>query len=110
MATAEALLKKFKELKTLPHVAIRLSKLISDENTTMQEFENLIKMDPTLVLRLLRTVNSSYYGLRQKVSSISRAVILIGMRNLRNMVVTEALKDIFSQGSNEEVFSRRLLD
>ena len=109
MATAEALLKKFKELKTLPHVAIRLSKLISDENTTMQEFENLIKMDPTLVLRLLRTVNSSYYGLRQKVSTISRAVMLIGMKNLRNLVVTEAIKDIFGQSSNENVFSRRKL-
>ena len=109
MATAEALLKKFKKLKTLPHVAIRLSKLISDENTTMQEFENLIKMDPTLVLRLLRTVNSSYYGLRQKVSTISRAVILIGMKNLRNMVITGALKDTFGQSSNEDVFSRRQL-
>jgi putative nucleotidyltransferase with HDIG domain len=109
MATAQALLKKFINVKTLPHVAIRLSKLISDESSTMQEFENLIKMDPTLVLRVLRTVNSSYYGLRQRVDSIARAVIVIGMKNLRNMVVTEALKDIFRQSSDEDIFSRRLL-
>jgi len=109
MATAQALLKKFTTLRTLPHVGIRLSKLISDENSTMQEFEKLIKMDPTLVLRLLRTVNSAYYGHRQKADTISRAVILIGMKNLRNMVVTEALKDIFRQSANEGVFSRRLL-
>ena len=109
MATAQALLKKFTNVKTLPHVGIRLSKLISDENSTMQEFEKLIKMDPTLVLRLLRTVNSAYYGLRQKVDNISRAVIFIGMKNLRNMVVTDALKDIFRPSANEDVFSRRLL-
>jgi len=109
METAQALLKKFINTKTLPHVGIRLSKLISDKNSTMKEFEKLIKMDPTLVLRLLHTANSSYYGLRQRVDSISRAVIMIGMRNLRNMVVTEALKDTFRQSSDEDIFSRRLL-
>lgn len=109
MATAQALLNKFIKIKTLPHVAIRLSKLISDENSTLKEFEGLIKMDPILVLRLIRSVNSSYYGLRQKVSSISRAVVFIGMKNLRNMIVTEALKDVFKESSHEDIFSRKQL-
>jgi HD-like signal output (HDOD) protein len=109
MNVARKLLKKFNNEKTLPHVAIRLSKLISDENSPIQEFQKIIKMDPTLVLRLLRLVNSSYYGLRKKVDSISRAVIFVGMKNLRNMVVTEALKDIFAANSSQDVFSRRQL-
>jgi HD-like signal output (HDOD) protein len=95
MATAQALVNKFNKLKTLPHVGIRLTKLITDENSTMEEFEEIIRLDPTLVLRLLSMVNSSYYALRQKISSISRAVVFIGMKNLRNMVVTEALKTVF---------------
>ena len=66
MATARTLLSNFNNVKTLPHVEIRLSKLISDEHSTMKEFEEVIRLDPTLVLRLLRLVNSSYYGLRQK--------------------------------------------
>jgi putative nucleotidyltransferase with HDIG domain len=106
MATAQELIKKFTIAKTLPHVAIRLTKLISDENSTMQDFE---KMDPTLVLRLLRVVNSSYYALRQKVNSISRAVVVIGMNNLRNMIVTEALKDIFKETQEQDAFSRNRL-
>ena len=106
MTTAHALLKRFNNSETLPHVAIRLSKLISDENSTMKEFEEIIRLDPTLVLRLLRVVNSPYYGLRQKVNSIPRAVIFIGMKNLRNMVVTEALKGIFKQSSHNGTFSR----
>jgi len=109
MATAQTLFKKFITAKTLPHVAIRLTKLISDENSTMQDFENMMKMDPTLVLRLLRVVNSSYYALRQTVDSISRAVVVIGMNNLRNMIVTEALKDIFKESPGEGDFSRNRL-
>jgi putative nucleotidyltransferase with HDIG domain len=109
MATAKELIKKFIIAKTLPHVAIRLTKLISDENSTMQDFEKMMKMDPTLVLRLLRVVNSPYYGLRQKVNSISRAVVVIGMNNLRNMIVTEALKDIFKENQEQAAFSRNRL-
>lgn len=109
MPTAKELLKKFTTAKTLPHIAIRLTKLISDENSTMQDFEKMIKMDPTLVLRILRVANSPYYGLRQKVNSISRAVVVIGINNLRNMIVTEALKDIFKESQNNDIFSRNRL-
>ena len=87
MTRAEELLKKFNDMKTLPHIGIRLSQMISNENTTMHEFEKVIKMDPTLVLRLLRIANSSYYSSRRKVESISEALVLVGMNNLRNMVV-----------------------
>ena len=54
MKTALKLLKKFNDVKTLPHVAIRLSQLVADENSPIKEFEKIIKMDPTLVMRLLR--------------------------------------------------------
>lgn len=109
MATAEGLLKKFTTAKTLPHIAIRLTKLISDENSTVRDFDKMIKMDPTLVLRILRVANSPYYGLRQKVNSISRAVVIIGINNLRNMIVTEALKDIFKESESKDNFSRNRL-
>ncbi len=109
MPNAEQMLKKFKGIKTLPHVAIRLSKLIADDSTTITQFEELIRMDPTLVMRLLKMVNSPYYGLREKVDTISRAVVYIGMKTLRNMVVLEALKDIAKSPRKKGVFSRNQL-
>jgi len=109
MISASALLKRFKKTKTLPHVAIQLTRLMADENSSAQAFEDIIKLDPTLVLRLLRLVNSPYYGVQQRIESITRAVVFIGMKNLRNMVVTEALRDIFKEGSDKDVFSRRQL-
>ncbi|HEU18366.1 MAG TPA: HDOD domain-containing protein [Deltaproteobacteria bacterium] len=109
MTREHALIRKFNNIKTLPHVAIRLSKLLSNENNSFKDMEEVIRLDPTLVLRVLRIVNSAYYGLKQKVDSIERAVVFIGMRNLRNMVVTEALKDIFRMETNGQVYSRRQL-
>jgi len=109
MESAQALLKAFTAMKTLPHVEIRLSKLISDEQSSIREFEEVIRADPTLVVRILHLVNSAYFGLRQTVTSISRAVVFIGMKNLRNMVVTEALKSIFDKSLDRETFSRSRL-
>lgn len=106
MPSAQAIIRAFNNIKTLPHVSIRLSKLISDEGSHVEEFEKIIKLDPTLVLRLLRLVNTPYYGLKEKITSISRAVVFIGMKNLRNLVVIEALKDIYGNGPEQNIFSR----
>jgi putative nucleotidyltransferase with HDIG domain len=109
-SSASKLMKKFRQMKTLPHVVTKLSKLIHDENSTMKDFEDVIKMDPTLVVRLLQLVNSPYYGLMQKVDSISRAVAFIGMKNLYNLAVTDALKNIFSSSApSSEFYSREKL-
>ncbi|MDR9501785.1 MAG: HDOD domain-containing protein [Desulfurivibrionaceae bacterium] len=108
MPAAKTLVHKFNDLKTLPHVAIRVTQLVNSEAATMKDFEEIIKLDPILVIRLLKLVNSPYFGLVNKVESISKAVVYIGMKNLRNMVAVEALRNLFTDDDNQE-FSRRHL-
>ncbi len=109
MSKAKKFLKKFKDIKTLPHVVTSLSRLIADDNSTMKDFEEVIKMDPILVVRLLRLVNSPFYGLAQRVDSIGRAVAYLGMKNLHNLAVTHALKNIFEDQRKSPAFSRKKL-
>jgi len=106
MISAAELIQKFYNLKTLPHVAVQLIRLISSEKSSLHEFEELIRLDPTLVLRVLRLANSAYFGLKQKVDNISRALVFIGIKNLRNMIATEALREIFKGESEHAKFSR----
>ena len=75
----------------------------------MHDFEEVIKLDPVLVTRLLRLVNSPYFGLINKVESIPKAVVYVGMKNLRNLVAVEALRNLFRGGENENGFSRKNL-
>lgn len=109
MSVASKLIAKFSDIQTLPHVVTQLSKLMADNNATMKQFEDVIKMDPILVVRLLKLVNSPFYGLVQKVDSISRAIAFIGMKNLHSIAVTEALKTIFIDRKDSSVFSRQRL-
>lgn len=107
MMTAKDIVKKYSDTKTLPHVAIKVTQLVNDERSTMRDFEEVIKLDPVLVTRLLRLVNSPYFGLVQKVESISKAVVFCGMKQLRNLVAVEALHRMFQGG--DEFFSREKL-
>lgn len=106
MTIASDLVNKFLDMKTLPHIAFQLTQMISEDNSTMEEFESVIKLDPTLVVKTLKIVNSPMYALRKKVTSISEAVVYIGMENLRNMIVVSSLKDIYSKESGSASFSR----
>ncbi|MGM0681771.1 MAG: HDOD domain-containing protein, partial [Thermodesulfobacteriota bacterium] len=99
---------KFSNLKTLPQVALKVTELAADENSTMYDFEEVIRLDPVLVSRLLRLVNSPYFGLVQKVESISRALVFTGMKQLRNLVALESLGSFFKGGEDREIFSKDL--
>jgi HD-like signal output (HDOD) protein len=109
VSTAQQFIEQFTDIHPLPHVVSTVTRLISDPESTIKDFEEAIKMDPILVSRLLRLVNSPYYGLVQTVDSIGRAVAFLGMKNLHNLVVTDALKTIFIKPEIDSVFSKKKL-
>ena len=109
MSTAQQFIEKFSDIHPLPHVVSTVTRLINDPESTMKDLEEVIKMDPILVSRLLRLVNSPYFGLVQKVDSIGRAVAFLGMKNLHNLVVTDALKGIFIGPEIATIFSKKKL-
>lgn len=109
MPSAQDLVDKFTDIKTLPHVAIRVTQMAGSDTATMQDFEQVIKLDPVLVIRLLRLVNSPYFGLSSQVESIAKAVVFIGMKHLRNIVAVEGLRNFFTAKEKEVEFSRKNL-
>lgn len=109
MSASQGFIEKFADIHPLPHIVSTISRLIADNKSTMKDFEEVIKMDPVLVSRLLRLVNSPYYGLAQTVDSIGRAVAFLGMKNLHNLIVADALKSIFVTNETAGVFSKKRL-
>ncbi len=106
---AQKLLIEFSKIRPLPPVVIKLSRLLDDTSSTIKQFVEVIEMDPVLVARLLKIVNSPLYGPIQKIDSINRAVIYLGIKNINTIVVTEAVMDLFKQKVNSTSFSRQKL-
>ncbi len=87
MAEIEQRLKEVTELISLPEVYLRVRKLMDDPASDIYDFAEVISVDPNLSSRVLRVVNSAYFGFPEPVDSISRAVNMIGLGQLHNMVL-----------------------
>lgn len=110
MTLAKTLVTEANEMRTFPHVAMQVTQLTGSDGTSLQEVEELIRLDPVLVSRILKMVNSVYYGLRLPAENISKAIVFLGMKNLRNVVVLDAIKGYFLSDDEDlgPLSSRRL--
>ena len=84
-----------KNLPTLPQVAVRLLELLNDPTSCIDDINKVMSKDTSLAATILRTVNSSYYGVRQRVSSLAHGLSLLGYRVVKNVVLTAAASGLF---------------
>lgn len=80
-----------KELPSLPAIAAQVIELTSDEQVSMDELAQTITNDQGLAAKILRTINSSFYGLREPVSTIKRAVVLMGLKPVKTLALSFSL-------------------
>jgi HD-like signal output (HDOD) protein len=90
-----AALTRLSILATLPEVATRVLKLADDPNVTMSQLADVISSAPELSARILRIVNSAFYGFPGEVRSIERATTLMGLTSVRNVTIAASLTKVF---------------
>lgn len=83
------------ELPTLPSVAVRIFNIASSPDSSSSELLNIIKNDPALTSKILKTVNSAFYGNPQKISSVRQAVILLGNDEIIDLAFGLAAAKVF---------------
>ncbi|MCC7102774.1 MAG: HDOD domain-containing protein [Fimbriimonadaceae bacterium] len=98
------------QLPALPNVLVRILQLTEDSNSgSVAEIENLIKSDQAISSRLLRVVNSSYFGLGGKVASVNQAVVILGFQQVRSIVLSTSLLSNFgSSGEKHQELQMKL--
>jgi putative nucleotidyltransferase with HDIG domain len=84
---AQAILASLDNLPTLPSVAMEVLRLARNPNAQASDFEEILRRDQALTARVLRLVNSPFFGLRSRVTSIPHAIVVLGLRTLRSVVV-----------------------
>lgn len=90
-------------LPSLPAVAAKVLELTSDPDVEMTELASQITMDQALSAKVLRTVNSSFYGLRKRCSSIEKALIMLGLGPVKSLVLGFSLVSAF-EGQDGDSF------
>lgn len=91
------------KLPSLPVVALEVLELAAREDSEIGDFEKAIERDQAIAVRILRTVNSSYYGLSSPWGSIRQAVSLLGVQTVRGLVLGFSLECALDGGDEDEI-------
>jgi len=91
----DAAVKKISTIATLPEITVQIIKTVEDPKSNAQALHRIVAHDPALVTRVLKVVNSSFYGLPGQIASIERAIVLLGLNAIKNIAVAASLGQLF---------------
>jgi HD-like signal output (HDOD) protein len=95
------------DLPTLPLIALQVSRLASNPLTGMSEIVRIIRNDPALTAKILRVANSAFYGMPRRIESLNMALVVLGMRELNNLVTCITVLKTFPPVPGSQHFDRR---
>lgn len=90
-------------LPTLPAVAMRILELTSNPKIDLVQVSEVIRNDQALAAKVLRTVNSSYYGLSKRCTTIRQAIVYLGLNAVKTLALSFTLVDCINGLDNEDV-------
>lgn len=82
-------------LISLPDVCVRVREMVDDPNSSAADIGKVICNDAALTARLLRIVNSAFYGFPARIETVSRAITIVGNEELRDLVFASTVAGIF---------------
>ena len=91
----------------LPTVAQKILTLVDSQTASTTDLERLVRLDPVIAAKLLKLVNSPFYGLPNHVSSVAQAVTMIGFAGVKSLVVAASISDVLAQDCSGYGFSER---
>jgi len=86
-------------IKTIPSLPTSVTKVLeicNNPQTSPADLNHIISLDPVLVGRVLKLINSAYYGMGQPVTSLARAIIMLGINTVKNLALSTAIMGQFS--------------
>ncbi|MDY6842961.1 MAG: HDOD domain-containing protein, partial [Thermodesulfobacteriota bacterium] len=98
-------IEKLGHIPSLPHILLKLWEVTNDESFSTSNVEMIISQDPSLTGRILKMVNSPYYGLGCNISSISHAITVVGIRTVRSLTLTASVFKVFETFEGNKGFN-----
>ena len=100
MNRAIRILDNVSDLPTLPTVYTRVSKLVEDPQTRVEQIARVIESDQAISAKVLKLVNSSFFGFSRKITTVNQGIILLGFNTVRNTVLSVSIFNSFRMNGN----------
>ena len=93
-AEFKKVLREIKNLPTLPGIVAKLGKMAENPDTTTEQMGRVISKDHILASKLLKLVNSAFYGFPQRISSLNSAIILLGFNVIKSLIISASIFEV----------------
>lgn len=102
----EKKLDQIDSVATLPHIATEVLEVMRSKDTSMRKIAAVIEKDPSITVKILKIANSPLWGSVGTVESVQRALVLLGLKQVSNIVIAISLYSTFAQLKPNPHFNR----
>ena len=92
--------RKVRNISSLPEIVIKVAELVQNPKSSAADLGKVIAHDSGLTSRVLRLVNSAYYGFPKQISSIQHAIMILGFTTIKGLVLSSSIFRIFTPKDN----------
>lgn len=96
------------ELPSLPDVALKIGRAIDNGINDAEKIADIVMLDPGIAAKLLKTANSAFYSGKVRIESLAMAIVRMGFKSIRQLVMGFALKELFQ--SSSPLLQRRMTE
>ncbi len=98
--TINELMSDVTKLVTLPEICLKVTTMVDDPDSSIEDIGKVISQDPSLTAKVLKISNSAMYGFMSEVDTVPRAITLLGTRQIRDLVLAASAFNSFKGISN----------
>lgn len=98
-ASFQDIIERIHTVPSLPEVVMQLCRMVNDPHANAAQINAIMVKDPAMAAKLLRMVNSVYYGLREPVNDLERAILVLGFKTVRSIALSVSVLNAFQQQS-----------
>jgi len=88
------------KMPSLPITVSKILQIANDPKTSPSDLNQVISLDPVLMGRVMKLINSAYYSLNNQITSLVRAIIMLGINTVKNLALSTAVLGQLSAKGN----------
>lgn len=96
------------QIPAMPHIIVKALSIIKDEDAGMKDIAKIISYDQALCTQILTLANSAYYSFQQQILTIEHAIPLIGLKQVKNLVMSVGMKSMLTNAGGKTLWEHSI--
>ncbi len=96
-STRKKIAENIRDLPTLPTVATEIFNITNDPDADVEDLKRIVSTDQVVAGRIMRAVNSAYYGFPRQIDNLTKAIVILGFNNVRSITLSVSMMEMYSR-------------